>query len=107
MWAPFRDRTPGHPKRKADQSDYAALRRAAEQAGCADKLVHRPTHVFRHSFGTMLYEQITDPKALQRLMRHQALKTTMERYVHDRRELGSKVNALPSLMPKRRGLRLV
>jgi hypothetical protein len=40
-------------------------------------------------------------------MRHRSLKTTMQ-YVHDRRELGTKVNALPSMLtPARRRLRSV
>jgi integrase len=77
-------------RRKADDTDITS---AAEQAGIAK---HVTPHVFRHTFGTWVYERTGDPKLVQRLMRHAAFITSMG-YVHDRRELGEVVNRLPRL----------
>ncbi len=93
----------GPAKTHATEADYEALADAAKRAKIAK---HVTPHVFRHSFGTLLYETTEDPKAVQRLMRHRSLATTMK-YVHDRRELGGKVNALPSLGTQSPRLRAV
>jgi integrase len=79
---------------RAHETDYEVIVEAAKRAKI-DK--HITPHVFRHSMGTLLYESTQDPKAVQRLMRHGSFATTMKSYVHDRRDLGDKVNALPSL----------
>ena len=69
------------------------IRKAIARAGI-DK--HITPHVFRHSFGTWVYERTGDPKIVQRLMRHASFATSMG-YVHDRRNLADVVNLLPSL----------
>lgn len=66
---------------------------AAARAGLT-KHVH--PHLFRHTFGTWVYERTRDPKMVQRLMRHADFKTSMQ-YVHDSRDLGEVVNKLPTL----------
>ena len=57
---------------------------------------HVTPHVFRHTFGTWIYERTLDPKMVQRLMRHASFRTSM-RYVHDRRDLAPVVAKLPDL----------
>lgn len=57
---------------------------------------HITPHVFRHTFGTWVYERTNDPKMVQRLMRHSNFKTSMQ-YVHDRRSLAPVVDSLPDL----------
>jgi integrase/recombinase XerC len=69
------------------------LKAAATQAKIA-KNVH--PHLFRHTFGTWVFERTGDVKLVQRLMRHASFATSMK-YVHDRRELSTVVNRLPSL----------
>lgn len=41
-----------------------------------------------------------DPKAVQPLMRHAAIATTMNVYVKDDRPLADKVNTLPAIRPR-------
>jgi integrase/recombinase XerD len=74
-------------------SDDIVIKDAAEQAGIAKNVT---PHVFRHTFGTWVYERTGDPKLVQRLLRHASFTTSMG-YVHDRRELGEVVNRLPRL----------
>ena len=69
------------------------LKGAARRAKIA-KNVH--PHLFRHTFGTWVFERTGDPKMVQRLMRHASFATSMK-YVHDRRALCDVVNGLPSL----------
>ena len=80
------------PKGKAG-SDARRIHKAAEKASIG-KLI--TPHVFRHTFGTWVYERTGDPKMVQRLMRHGSFATSM-RYVHDRRDLSEVVNKLPQL----------
>lgn len=75
--------------------DVNKIKQAAKRAGI-DK--HVTPHVFRHSFGTWVYERTGDPKRLQRLMRHASFASSM-RYVHDRRDLAPVVDTLPNLTP--------
>lgn len=67
---------------------------AAERVGIHK---HVTPHVFRHSFGTWVYERTGDPKIVQRLMRHASFQTSMG-YVHDNRSLAAFVNKLPTLI---------
>lgn len=76
-------------------TEVRAIRRATKRAGI-DKNV--TPHVFRHSFGTWVYERTGDPKLVQRLMRHASFQTSM-RYVHDHRTLAPVVDKLPNLTP--------
>lgn len=80
-------------RKQKRKSDDGAIKRAAERAGIAKNIT---PHVFRHTFGTWVYERTGDPKLVQRLMRHASFTTSMG-YVHDRRELGEVVNPLPRL----------
>lgn len=73
------------------------IKEAGRRAGLTDKIT---PHVFRHTFGTWVYEHTTDIKRTQRLLRHASLAATM-RYVHDRRELASVVDAVPTLTSPR------
>ncbi|MCG8420073.1 MAG: tyrosine-type recombinase/integrase [Proteobacteria bacterium] len=70
------------------------IHKAAERAGIQK---HVTPHVFRHTFGTWVYERTGDPKIVQRLMRHASFKSSM-RYVHDHRELAPVMNELPSII---------
>lgn len=89
----------GKPKKKATEADYRVLREAAIRAGISK---HVTWHVFRHSYGTAMYEQLRDPKALKALMRHSDIRITLKRYVHpDREQLAEKANQLPSLIRPR------
>lgn len=83
----------GELRKQRRKSDGGAIKRAAERAGIAKNIT---PHVFRHTFGTWVYECTRDPKFVQRLMRHASFTTSMG-YVHDRRELGEVVNRLPRL----------
>ena len=83
----------GNLQEKKTDADLKPIREAAERAGITK---HITPHVFRHTFGTWLYERTGDPKLVQRLMRHASFHTSM-RYVHDRRELGEVVNRMPKL----------
>ncbi len=71
------------------------LHAAVQRAGI-DK--HITPHVFRHTFGTRIYEHTGDPKIVQRLMRHARFSTSMA-YVHDHRSLTPFLEKLPSLEP--------
>lgn len=71
----FPARKAGAAKSHATQMDYDVIRKAAERAKIAKDVT---PHVFRHSFGTLLYETTEDTKAVQRLMRHRSLATTMK-----------------------------
>ncbi len=73
--------------------DRPTINQAAIRAGISKRVT---PHVFRHTFGTWVYEQTHDVKAVQRLMRHASFHSSMG-YVHDRRELSSVVERLPSL----------
>lgn len=73
--------------------DVEQIHEAAARAGIT-KHVH--PHLFRHTFGTWVYQRTRDPKIVQRLMRHADFKTSMQ-YVHDSRDLGEVVNQLPNL----------
>jgi integrase len=89
----------GRPKKKVTPVDYRVLRRAASAAEIKKRVTW---HTLRHSYGTALYEQNPDPKALQALMRHADIRITLSRYVHpDRSKLADKVNALPSILKPR------
>lgn len=92
----FPSRIGGARKRMSGQ-DRKVIAAAAKLAGITKRVT---PHVFRHTFGTMLYATTTDPKAVQRLMRHAAIQTTMTVYVKDDRPLGDKVNTLPTIRPK-------
>ncbi|MCG8422404.1 MAG: site-specific integrase [Proteobacteria bacterium] len=70
------------------------IHQSAERAGIH---THVTPHVFRHSFGTWVYERTGDPKIVQRLMRHASFQTSMG-YVHDSRLLAPFVDKLPSLI---------
>jgi integrase len=83
----------GELRKQGRKSDGSTIKRAAGQAGIAKNIT---PHVFRHTFGTWVYERTGDPKLVQRLMRHASFTTSMG-YVHDRRELGEVVNRLPRL----------
>ena len=78
------------------QREATAIHEATERAGI-DK--HITPHVFRHTFGTWIYERTRDPKLVQRLMRHASFQTSMG-YVHDRRDLAPIVERLPDLTSK-------
>jgi integrase len=92
----FPDRS-GALRRCPNACEAKRIKAAAKRAGI-DKNV--TPHVFRHTFGTWVYETTGDPKIVQRLMRHTSFQTSM-RYVHDRRELGDMVNRLPKLSAAR------
>lgn len=77
--------------------DPKAIRRAAERAGIGK---HLTPHVFRHTFGTWVYETTRDPKMVQRLMRHSSFATSMG-YVHDQRDLNRVIAGLPSIAAPR------
>lgn len=64
---------------------------AAKKAGITK---HITPHIFRHTFGSRVYEQTHDVKATQRLMRHADVLTTLRVYVHDERPLADVVAAL-------------
>jgi integrase len=87
----------GKARRRMSGADRKALHAAAQRAGIKK---HVTPHVFRHTFGTLLYASTTDPKAVQRLMRHAAIKTTMEVHVKDDRPLEDKINSLPAIRAK-------
>tara|TARA_R110002096_G_scaffold200639_9_gene384704 strand:- start:15054 stop:16349 length:1296 start_codon:yes stop_codon:yes gene_type:complete len=55
-----------------------SVKRAGEKAGLTKKVT---PHVFRHSFATHLLQSGTDPKAVQKLMGHRTLETTLS-YLH-------------------------
>ncbi len=74
------------------------IHNATKKAGIGK---HVTPHVFRHTFGTWVYEQTQDPKTVQRLMRHGSFNTSMG-YVHDRRELDPIVQKLPTITKPRR-----
>lgn len=85
-----------------NSEESRAIHEATARAGI-DK--HVTPHVFRHTFGTWVYERTQDPKMVQRLMRHASFQTSM-RYVHDRRMLSPVVELLPELTA-RPGLKAV
>lgn len=89
----FPDKNGDLPRQMAG-GDRRALLRAANRAVIGKQIT---PHVFRHTFGTWVYERTGDPKMVQRLMRHGSFATSM-RYVHDRRDLSEVVNKLPQLM---------
>lgn len=78
-------------------SNSKRIHKAAARAGIQKNVT---PHVFRHTFGTWLYERTGDPKLVQRLLRHASFHTSM-RYVHDRRNLGEVVNRMPKLAQSR------
>ena len=80
----------------ANSNERKAIHAATERAGIDKRIT---PHVFRHSFGTWVYERTGDPKIVQRLMRHATFLTSMK-YVHDRRDLAPVVNTLPQLIAK-------
>jgi integrase/recombinase XerD len=69
------------------------LHAATARAGI---IKHVTPHVFRHTFGTWLYERTKDIKMVQRFMRHGSFKSSMA-YVHDHRELTPVINTMPAL----------
>ena len=84
----------GHLLARPSSTERAAIHSASERAAIGK---HITPHVFRHTFGTWVYERTGDPKIVQRLMRHASFHTSML-YVHDRRDLGGVVDALPKLI---------
>lgn len=88
----FPDRR-GDIRRATYRHECELIHGAATNAGIAKNIT---PHVFRHTFGTWMYERTGDPKVVQRLMRHASFRTSMM-YVHDRRELGEVVNRLPTI----------
>ena len=84
----------GRLRARPSTAERRAIHEATKHAGI-DK--HVTPHVFRHTFGTWVYELTGDPKIVQRLMRHASFHTSML-YVHDRRSLAGVVDALPSLV---------
>lgn len=93
----------GAARKRMSGADRKVLLAAAARAGIKK---HVTPHVFRHSVGTWLYANTKDPKAVQRFMRHAALKTTMEIYVKDERPIHEQVNTLQPIRT-RKGLRAV
>lgn len=91
---PARD---GSLRRAERRAETVTLERAAKAAGVGKNV---SPHVLRHTYGTWIYERTSDPKILQRLMRHASFQTSMG-YVHDRRELATVVNQLPAMSPAR------
>lgn len=83
----------GELRRTQSSHGREQIHKATERAGLHKKVT---PHVFRHTFGTWLYERTGDPKLVQRLLRHASFHTSM-RYVHDRRELSEVVNKMPKL----------
>ncbi|GEM_PF-626749 len=58
------------------------LRQAMEMAGVKRERGKHGFHLLRHSAASMLYKQTRDPKAVQNLLRHSKIATTMDIYVH-------------------------
>lgn len=69
----------GVPRRRFSGLDRERLAKAGAAAGIPVRLT---PHLFRHTFGTLLYEATKDPKMVQRLMRHARIETTLRVYVH-------------------------
>ncbi|HKE16726.1 MAG TPA: tyrosine-type recombinase/integrase [Kofleriaceae bacterium] len=93
----------GGARKRMSGKDRKILLAAAARAGIKK---HVTPHVFRHSVGTWLYANTRDPKAVQRFMRHAAIKTTKEIYVKDERPIHEQVNTLQPIRPRRQ-LRVV
>lgn len=83
--------------KRSSRSEELTIQKSARKTGISK---HVTPHVFRHTFGTWLYERTGDPKIIQRLMRHASFTTSMG-YVHDRRELGEAVSRMPVLSAAR------
>ncbi len=79
------------------RSEIREINRANKRSGIKKNIT---PHVFRHTFGTWLYERTRDLKRVQRLMRHATIASTM-RYVHDTRDLSEVVNLMPELATPR------
>lgn len=89
---------PGHRgglRTQAASEDRYPLQDAAKVAGISK---HLTPHVLRHTYGTLTYQNTLDIEATRRLLRHSSINTTM-RYIHDVRDLGEHVAALPDLIP--------
>lgn len=88
----------GTTRRRMSGPDRKVLKERANEAGIS-KLV--TPHIFRHTFGTLLYLATKDAVRVQYAMRHANVETTLRRYVHPSRSQGmtEAVNAMPSMLP--------
>ena len=76
------------------------LYKLCEKAG----IEHFCMHALRHTYATRAIERGMPPKALQKLLGHQSIKTTMDKYVHASNEyLVSAVNCFQEAAPMQKG----
>lgn len=65
------------------------------------KLNHYSLHDLRRKFGTMMAEQGLTPYELQKIMRHENIKTTMQYYINiDIKNIGNKIKIVPQIVPQ-------